>query len=107
LLSLWDQRKVHKPYLFAMGTDFQKLKAPLIWYDLLHFLEVMTRFKWTRSTQQIQEITAILRAKQDANGQFTPESIYRPWADWEFGQKKEPSVWITYLAQRILSRMDE
>jgi hypothetical protein len=106
LLSLWDQRKVHKPYLFAMGTDFQKLKAPLIWYDLLHFLDVMTRYQWARSTPQIQEMIAILHAKQDANGQFTPESIYRPWADWEFGQKKVPSVWITYLAQRILSRMD-
>ena len=106
LLSLWDQRKVHKPYLFAMGTDFQKLKAPLIWYDLLHFLDVMTRFSWARTTPQIQDMVAILCAKQDANGQFTPESIYRPWADWEFGQKKVPSVWITYLAQRIMNRFD-
>ncbi len=107
LLSLWDQRKVHKPYLFAMGTDFLKLKAPLIWYDLLHFLDVMTRFAWARSTPQLKELVEILRSKQDEAGQYTAQSIYRPWADWEFGQKKLPSVWITYLAQRILSRMNE
>jgi len=30
LLALWQQRKERKPYLFGMGTDFSKLKAPLI-----------------------------------------------------------------------------
>jgi hypothetical protein len=26
------------------------------------------------------------------------------WKGWEFGQKKEPSLWITLVAQRILKR---
>ena len=29
--------------MFYMGTDFSKLKVPLVWYDLLHVLEVITQ----------------------------------------------------------------
>ena len=34
-----------KEYLFGMGTDFRKLKAPLVWLDILHVLDVLSRFK--------------------------------------------------------------
>lgn len=43
-LSLWEQRKERRPNLFAMGTDFSKLKAPLIWYDLLHVTDEILFF---------------------------------------------------------------
>jgi len=38
-LTLWEERRERHPYLFYMGTDFSKLKAPLIWYDILHVTE--------------------------------------------------------------------
>jgi len=34
---LWEKRREQKHYLFAMGTDFNKLKAPLIWFDILQY----------------------------------------------------------------------
>ncbi|MBI9048138.1 MAG: hypothetical protein JEZ00_01855 [Anaerolineaceae bacterium] len=105
ILRLWDDRKARKPFLFAMGTDFQKVKAPLIWYDILHVLDVLTQFEWARSEAQIVEMAEILRRKQNENGLFVPESIYMPWKQWEFGQKKVPSMWVSYLAHRILIRM--
>ena len=43
LLSLWEQRKERRPYLFAMGSGFEKLKAPMIWYDILHVTDVLTQ----------------------------------------------------------------
>jgi hypothetical protein len=46
----------------------------------------------------------ILADKADPQGKFTPESVWTHWKDWEFGQKKEPSRWITFLAQRIIKR---
>ena len=49
---------------------------------------------------------ALLRAKADAQGRFTPESVWQAWKDWEFGQKKIPSRWLTLLALRALGRMD-
>jgi len=104
VLRLWEERRARKPYLFGMGTDFAKLKAPLIWYDVLHVLEVLTHFAWLRDDPRLQEMLALLQAKADGEGRYTPESVYRAWSDWDFGQKREPSPWVTLLAARILRR---
>src|SRR5512139_2868006 len=101
LLSLWQQRKAQRPYLFAMGTDFAKLKAPLIWYDILHVMEVLTQFEWLRRDKRLGEMVAIVKAKADKQGCFTPESIWQAWREWDFGQKREPSAWLTLIAQRM------
>jgi hypothetical protein len=29
---------------FYMGTDFCKHKVPLVWYDILHVVDVLTQF---------------------------------------------------------------
>ena len=105
LLQLWEQRKERRPYLFAMGTDFSKLKMPLIWYDILHVLEVLTQFPILRKDKRILEMIEILRSKSDCEGRFTSESVWKAWSDWEFGQKKEPSFLVTLQARRILQQM--
>lgn len=105
LLSLWQQHKERRPYLFAMGSGFSKLKAPLIWYDLLNLVDVLTSFPWLQGEPRLQEIARLLQSKMDANGRFTAESIWTAWKDWEFGQKREPSRWITLIAHRALQRM--
>ncbi len=104
ILTLWQQRKERKAYLFGMGTDFRKLKAPLIWYDLLHVLDVLSNFTWLFQDQRLQEMLDLLQSKANDTGCFTPESIWMAWKDWEFGQKKQPSAWITLIANRILKR---
>ena len=105
ILSLWEQRKERKPYLFGMGTDFAKLKAPLIWYDILHVLDVLSQFPWLKTDARLGEMAALVKAKADALGRFTPQSIWMAWKGWDFGQKKEPSRWITLIAQRALQRL--
>ena len=104
ILSLWEQRKERRPYLFGMGTDFSKLKAPLIWYDILHVTDVLTQISWTPEDQRLQEMIEVIRQKADDIGRFTAESIWMDWKTWEFGQKKEPSRWVTLAAQRVLKR---
>lgn len=106
LLSLWEQSRERHPYLFYMGTDFSKLKAPFIWYDILHVLEVLSQFPRLCSDARLQEMVAIVRAKSDSQGRFTPESVWKAWGEWDFGQKKLPSPWLTLITQRILKRMD-
>jgi len=106
ILKLWEQRKERKPYLFGMGTDFAKLKVPLIWYDLLHTLDVLSQFPWLRGDPRLQEMAALVKAKADGEGRYTPESIWMAWKGWEFAQKKEPSRWMTLLAQRALQRLE-
>ncbi|MCJ7716735.1 MAG: hypothetical protein MUO54_09470 [Anaerolineales bacterium] len=104
LLSLWDQRKERRPYLFAMGTDFTKLKAPLIWYDILHVTDVLSQITWALEDKRLQEMIEIVEKKAGQDGKFTAESIWMDWKTWEFGQKKEPSRWITLVAERMLKR---
>jgi hypothetical protein len=105
ILRLWEQRKERRPYLFAMGTDFAKLKMPLIWYDILHILEVLTQFPNLWDDKRLLEMVNIVKAKSDGEGRFTAESVWKPWSGWEFGQKKEPSFLVTLEVNRILKRL--
>ncbi len=105
LLQLWQQREMQRPYLFAMGSDFAKLKAPLIWYDILHVTEVLTQFKWLRKDKRLGEMVSIIEAKADEQGRFTSESIWQAWRDWDFGQKRVPSAWLTLITLRVLTRL--
>ena len=100
LLDLWEQSRSRHPYMFFMGTDFRKLKAPLVWYDLLHVVDVLSRFPWLAHDDRLSEMRDAIMRKADDAGRFTPESVWAPWKGWEFGQKREPSRWITLLVWR-------
>ncbi len=102
LLELWKRSATLHPYMFFMGTDFRKLKVPLIWYDLVHVLEVLSRFSWLRKDPRYLNMLKTLKSKADSQGRFSLESVWTAWKDWEFGQKKEPSRWLTLLAWRIM-----
>jgi len=106
-LCLWTESLSRHPYMFYMGNDFRKLKAPLVWYDLLHLTDVLTRFPFLRQDARLGEMVDLLAAKADAEGRFTAESIWTAWKDWDFGQKKIPSAWLTLLAWRVVRRMRE
>jgi len=106
-LTLWETRRQSHPYIFYMGTDFCKLKAPLVWYDLVHVLEVLTQFPWTHPDPRLHAMLDIAQTKANDEGKFTPESIWQAWKEWDFGQKKAPSPWLTYLMHRILRRTRE
>lgn len=105
LLNLWENSRERRPYLFRMGTDFRKLKTPFIWYDILHLLDVLSWFPWLRADSRLQEMVEIVTAKADEGGRFTAESIWVAWKSWDFGQKREPSPWLTLMAHRALKRI--
>ncbi|MCK5128911.1 MAG: hypothetical protein KAQ68_03585 [Clostridiales bacterium] len=104
ILNLWQDRKIRKEYLFGIGTDFKKLKAPLIWFDILHMLDVLSKFKSFHQDTRFKEMLSVLEEKMHENEHLTAQSMYRPWKEWEFANKKEPSRWITFLAYRIILR---
>ncbi len=104
-LNLWAERQARHPYLFYMGTDFCKLKTPSVWYDLLHLVEVLSRFLFLAQDPRLAEMAEILRGKADGQGRFTAESVWMAWKGWEFGQKKSPSRWLTLVALRALQRI--
>ncbi|MCR4432773.1 MAG: hypothetical protein NUV70_01835 [Caldiserica bacterium] len=105
LLALWEGREKRHPYMFFMGTDFCKLKAPFVWYDILHVADVLTQFPWLRADARLKAMIGIIKRKADEEGRFIPESIWEAWKEWDFGQKRVPSRWLTLAAQRVLKRM--
>lgn len=107
LLDCWEHSLVRHPYMFYMGTDFRKLKAPFVWYDLLHVLEVLSQYRRARRDPRLLEMRSLLLSKADPDGLYTPESAWKAWEDWDFGQKKAPSHWLSFLACRILRRFED
>lgn len=105
LLELWSQSLTRHPYIFYMGDDFRKLKVPFVWYDLMHVLDVLSRFERLREDARLLEMVHLMKEKGDSEGRFSLESVWTAWKDWEFGQKKEPSRWLTLAAWRVMGRM--
>lgn len=106
VLCLWEESMKRHPYMFFMGTDFRKLKAPLFWYDILHGLDVLSHFKWAIRDHRFQEMANLVKSKADGDGRYLPESVWTAWKDWDFGQKKIPSRGLTLFVQRVLKRAD-
>ena len=105
VLSLWEESKEKHPYMFFMGTDFRKLKAPLFWYDILHVLDVLSHFRWASKDKRFRQMLKDVESKANADGQFVPESVWTVWKDWDFSQKKIPSKGLTFFVARIMKRV--
>lgn len=104
LLALWENSMERHPYMFYMGTDFRKLKAPSMWYDVVSVVDVFSNVESVRTDIRFIEMVELIKNKQDEDDLFTPESIFQKYKGWDFGQKKKPSPYLTYLCHLILER---
>jgi len=102
LLSHWQHRGERKMYLFGIGTDFRKLKYPFVWYDILHVTHVLNRFPFVHVDPRYRAMVEAITARADADGRYTPTSMYKAWKGWSFADKKTASPWLTFLAERIV-----
>jgi hypothetical protein len=106
-LSHWENRAGRKIYMFGIGSTFSKLKYPNVWYDILHVVDVLSRFSYAREDARFREMLEAVYAKQRDEGFFVPESVFRAWKGWSFGQKKGPCPWLTYRVALISRRVSE
>ena len=104
LLSLWENSMEKHPYMFYMGTDFRKLKAPAMWYDIVSVVDVLSKCDSVKKDKRYLEMLSIIQDKQGADGFFTPESVFQKFKGWDFGQKKSPSPYLTYLCMKIFKQ---
>jgi len=107
ILALWEASLERHPYMFYMGTDFRKLKAPTLWYDIVSVTDCLSKSEHARGDGRFSEMVGLIKGKQDTKGMFTPESVYQKCKAWDFGQKKSVSPYLTYLCLRILSRVGD
>lgn len=105
LLWHWQIQKERKLYLFGIGGDFRKLKYPYVWYDLLHVVDVLSRFPFIHGDERLRQMAAELAGQAGDDGRYTATSMYRAWKGWSFADKKAPSPWLTFLAWRALRRI--
>jgi hypothetical protein len=106
ILGHWERRKEKKYYLFGMGSDFQKLKYPFVWYDLLHVMEVLSRYPSAIHDPRFREMLITLIGQAGEDGRYTAGSMYQHWKGWSFANKKNASPWLTFLVYRILKRVE-
>ncbi len=104
VLRHWAERT--RLYGWGIGSTWPRLKYPFIWYGLLKYADVLSRFAFLKDDPRLREVIAVLIAKQDDAGHWRAESVYKYWKDFDFGQKKAPSPWITLLALRIIKRVN-
>jgi hypothetical protein len=107
LLWHWEHQTERKIYMFGIGTDFRKLKYPFVWYDILHVVDVLSRFRFVHADPRFQEMVKTITAQADENGCYTARSMYRAWKGWSFADKKNPSPWLTFLVLRAQRRMGQ
>jgi hypothetical protein len=107
LLQCWEKRgKVkYAGHDSQIGTGWEKLKYPFTDYRILKSLDTLSQYQFPKDDQRFKQMIDVLKSKQDQQGRFTPESIHLVWSDFDFGQKKKPSRWITFRALRILKRI--
>ncbi|MHA1215500.1 MAG: hypothetical protein ACTSPG_09380 [Candidatus Hodarchaeales archaeon] len=95
-INFWENRKTRKIYLFGIGTDFKKIKYPNVYYGIIHVLDVLSLYHEAQETNAFNQMLEIVNSKQNKNGGFIPESIWRAFTKYDFGQKKLPSPTLTY-----------
>lgn len=105
LFKMWENSRISHPYMFYMGTDFRKLKAPLFWFDILHVADTLSNFDYVTKNKHFIEMNHIIMSNKNNDGKFVPQSEWRAWKNWDFGQKKLPSAWLTFLIYRMQKRI--
>ncbi|WP_432664292.1 hypothetical protein R9X47_27660 [Wukongibacter baidiensis] len=107
LLNHWYRKDENwRPYGFGVGKDFKKLKYPAIKYGILRVLDVLSLFPYAIKSRGFNEMLEFVQQRAD-NGKYFAESVVKSYAEFDFGQKKEPSRWITFLVNRIEKRINE
>ncbi len=106
LLRHWEHQGQRKLYMFGIGTDFRKLKYPFVWYNILHVVEVLSRFPFVHPDPRFREMVNTITAQADEAGRYRANSMYMAWKGWDFADKKSSSPWITFLVLRVLKRVN-
>ncbi|MFX1237895.1 MAG: hypothetical protein ACFE8P_09270, partial [Promethearchaeota archaeon] len=101
LLKCWTNRATDKPYMFGHGKNFRTPRAPFFWYNIGTVLDSCRHYPALIKTKAFRELLAISLLDFPSSAQFVPKTIYRSFKSYSFGQKKEPSPWLTFFLSRI------
>ncbi len=98
LLEHWEER-THL-YGFGIGRRFKSLQYPSVKYGILRVLDVLSLFPYAVDSQTFQGMLDFVHHKA-VGGKYSAEATDAAYVEFDFGQKAEPSRWLTFLINRI------
>lgn len=105
VLDCWERRKEpYRPVGFGMGSTFNRLQYPFVQHQLLKTVDTLSNFDFAQDDKRFAEMLAHVASKVTDEGLFKAEGINKPYAEFDFGQKKTISPWITFLVARAVHR---
>ena len=112
VLSTWGNRAESTPYMFGHGRSFKAGKWPATWYSALSVLEALGGHQqlWDDPSsdpgdrRRVADLVACLIAyTMAADGRVRPQSTFRGFEDFSFGQKKVASPFATAKVMSVLA----
>ena len=82
------------------------LSYPAVKYGILRVLDVLSLFPYAAGRQGFQSMLDYVRQKA-ADGKYYAGINDDSYAEFDFGQKKEPSRWLTFLINRTEKRVSQ
>lgn len=114
LSGVWRNRGTQQPYMFGHGYRFKTVKWPPLWYGIYWMLDTLGRYPtvWragrASARRLLAELVACLVAYNvSPDSTVTPQSVYRGFEHFSFGQKKRPSPLATALVASVVRRFDD
>jgi len=109
LFECWENRGKIKyaGHDSQIGRGWEKLKYPFTDYRILKYLDVLSQLESARNDLRMIPILDLLLTKKDEKGCFYAESVHKVWSDFDFGQKKSPSRWLTLIVYLVAKRVGE
>lgn len=105
VLELWERRREpYRPVGFGMGSTFNRLQYPFVQHQLLKTVDTLSNFPAALKDSRYGEMLDSVVEKQTDDGTFKPEGVNKPYAEFDFGQKKVASPWLTFIIARVSLR---
>jgi hypothetical protein len=92
-------------YGFGVGKRFRSLQYPVVKYGILRVLDALSSFPYAVKQKTFQNMLDFVHTKAK-DGRYFAESSDMVYTDFDFGQIKEPSRWVTFLVNRINKRVE-
>jgi hypothetical protein len=107
LLEHWERREENwRVDDFSIGKRFKALQYPATKYGILRVLDVLSFFPYAVRSRGFLSMLDYVHQKS-SDGRYFAEPGDASYAEYDFGQDKEPSRWITFLVNRIEKRTGE
>lgn len=88
---------------FGIGKRYKTIEYPAMKYGILRVLDAVSLFPHSFKSDAFEDMLDFVQQKS-SEGRYTADAIPSAYPEFDFGQKEEPSRWITFVVNRIEKR---